>query len=95
MSQETNLVVTATGTLVGLIAILVEEREPAGNLSRHRITRRPELLLQARVAEETSDCKAGDPLETEIVADLLNLLSKPARARFLPTVVGGRSSDLV
>jgi len=91
--QETNLVIAATGTLVGLIAILVEELERAGSLSRDQITRRLETLVNARSAQAPSDGRAGDWLEAEIVAELLNVLARPASAPFRPTVVGGSASD--
>lgn len=93
MSQEANLVITATGTLVGLIAVLVEELERAGSLSRDQVTRRLETLLQARTAQATPDRRAGDSLEAEIVAELLNVLARPATIPFRPTIVGGSSSD--
>lgn len=91
--QETNLVIAATGTLVGLIAILVEELERAGSLSRDQITRRLEALRNARSGQAPDDRKPGDVLEAEIVAELLNVLARPASVPFRPTVVGGSSSD--
>lgn len=91
--QETNVVISAAGTLVGLIAILVEELESAGSLSRDQITRRLEAFLRGRDGRQLSDRREGDSIETEIVAELLSVLMKPAVAPFRPTVVGGNSSE--
>jgi hypothetical protein len=76
VTQETDLLVTASGTPVGLLAVLVEELERAGSLSRDQFTRRLEASLRALTAQTNHDRRAGDKLEAEIIVELLNALAR-------------------
>ena len=67
MTQETDLLVTASGKLAGLLAVLVEELERAGSLSRDQFTRRLEALLRTLSAKTNHDRRAADKLEAEIM----------------------------
>jgi hypothetical protein len=69
VTQETDLLVTASGKLAGLLAVLVEELERAGSLSRDQFTRRLEALLRTLSAKTNRDRRAADELEAEIMME--------------------------
>lgn len=93
MTQETDLLVTASGTPVGLLAVLVEELERAGSLSHDQVTRRLEASPLALTAQTNHDRRAGDKLEAEFIVGALNALARRASVPRRPTVVGGISSE--
>ncbi len=91
MPEQTNLVIAATGTLVGLIVVLIEELEKAGSLSRSQITQRLDVLLHANANAEAKS--PADALETEIISELRAALAPPASNGVRLTVITGSVAD--
>jgi hypothetical protein len=89
LTRENEFATAATGTLVGVIAIVVEELDVAGALSRARVTQRLEtfLLSNAQGGDESASPYAW--LEKEIIGNLLEILAPPPMQSFKLAVIAG------
>jgi hypothetical protein len=89
LTRENEFATAATGTLVGVIAIVVEELDVAGALSRSRVTQRLEafLLNNAQGSRDYERPYAG--LEKEIIRGLLEILAPPAAQALKLAVIAG------
>ena len=87
--QENGFATAATGTLIGVIAIVVEELDVAGALSRSRVTQRLEAFLLNNAQGNGDSERPNAWLEKEIIGGLLEILAPPSAQAFKLAVIAG------
>jgi len=88
-TRENDFATAATGTLVGVIAIVVEELDVAGALSRSRVTQRLETFLLNNAQDGGDSARPYAWLEKEIIGSLLEILAQPSAQAFKLAVIAG------
>ncbi len=88
-TRENDFATAATGTLVGVIAIVVEELDVAGALSRSRVTQRLETFLLNNAQDGGDSARPYAWLEKEIIGSLLEILAPPSAQAFKLAVIAG------
>lgn len=89
MKNENDLAIPVAGTVIGLLAILIEELDSAGSLSRSQITNRLEAFLNNVDPGIGDSARPNGWLEKAIISELRNLLLKPSNEPFKLAVVAG------
>ena len=89
LTRENEFATAATGTLVGVIAIVVEELDVAGALSRSRVTQRLETFLLNNAQDGGDSARPYAWLEKEIIGSLLEILAQPSAQAFKLAVIAG------
>lgn len=87
--QENGFATAATGTLIGVIAIVVEELDVAGALSRSRVTQRLEAFLLNNAQGNGDSERPNAWIEKEIIGGLLEILAPPSAQAFKLAVIAG------
>ena len=87
--QENGFATAATGTLIGVIAIVVEELDVAGALSRSRVTQRREAFLLNNAQGSGDSERPNAWIEKEIIGGLLEILAPPSAQAFKLAVIAG------
>jgi len=93
VKDENDLAIPVAGTLTGLLAILIEELERSGSLSRTQITQRLERFLNNSDHNTEAPARPNEWLEKAIISDLRNLLLKPSNEPLKLAVVAGTDVD--
>lgn len=93
VKNENDLAIPVAGTLTGLLAILIEELDRAGSLSRSQITQRLEGYLHSADHNTGDRARPHGWLEKAIIVELRSLLLKPSNEPFKLAVVAGTDVD--
>ena len=89
LPQPVDPLITAAGTLVGLVAILIEELERAGSLHRESILARLDAYLQNHPSKSPGSQISDEWLSTEIIRQLSSILATARDPAHSLTIVGG------
>lgn len=89
MTQENDLSITVAGTLTGLMAVLVEELEKSGSISRTHILQRLETFFEKGDQGAVETQRPNEWLERAIVGEFLKILAQPSKHPFKLSIVAG------